>query len=208
LADAQAYFECANIACPGANPFNLALAGPSGDPRQITGINDLNVRGSLFDVTFIATAPAASPFVLSQSAAAPQQPLNGIDAGNAISAFFGAIPPPYGTYPFRGDPGAAFITAFAPSGASGAKYFGATVLWDVAETSVGGGTVPSMVFGNNGYNSSGGQIVDNSNELYYTKWARVAAPEIDPDSAAGGVALLFGGIAVLRGRRQRVLIPA
>ena len=31
----------------------------------------------------------------------------------------------------------------------------------------------------------------------------VAAPEIDPASAAGGLTLLLGGIAVLRGRKLR-----
>jgi hypothetical protein len=33
--------------------------------------------------------------------------------------------------------------------------------------------------------------------------AAVAAPEIDPSSAAGGLTLLLGGIAVLLGRRTR-----
>ncbi len=31
--------------------------------------------------------------------------------------------------------------------------------------------------------------------------AAIAAPEIDPASAAGGLALLLGGLAVLRGRK-------
>jgi hypothetical protein len=33
---------------------------------------------------------------------------------------------------------------------------------------------------------------------------KVAAPEIDPNSAIAGLALLFGGLAVLRGRHRRV----
>ena len=33
----------------------------------------------------------------------------------------------------------------------------------------------------------------------------VAAPEIDPSSAASGLTLLFGGMAVLRGRKSRAV---
>lgn len=35
-------------------------------------------------------------------------------------------------------------------------------------------------------------------------WTTVTAPEIDPASAAGGITLLLGGVAVLRGRRRVV----
>ncbi len=194
LVHASAYLECGSVACSGAsnNPFNVA----------VTGVDDLNVGGRLYDVSFASTQPASSPFVFSSNAAAPGQSLTGIDAGNAISAFYGALKPPYGDYPFAGDPGPAFITAFAPSGAVSGKYFGATTLWDVAETSVGGGPVPAQVFGNNGFNASGQSIVDNNgDELYYTKWTAVAAPEMDPNVLGSGLALLVGGMAILRGRR-------
>jgi hypothetical protein len=33
-------------------------------------------------------------------------------------------------------------------------------------------------------------------------WQAVPAPEIDPASAASGLTLLFGGLAVMRGRRK------
>jgi hypothetical protein len=36
----------------------------------------------------------------------------------------------------------------------------------------------------------------------------VAAPEIDPSSAAGGLALLVGGLAVLRGRKLQNIVAA
>jgi hypothetical protein len=208
LVNAQAYFECGTVACPGANPWNLALVYDGTTGSEITGINDLNVGGHLFDVSFTASAPSSSPFMLSQTTAAAGQPLNGVNAGNAISAFYGALLPPYaGGYDIAGDPGPAFITAFAPAGASSAKYFGATQLWNVAETSVGGGAMPTNVFGNNGLSAGGQQIVDNNgDEIYYTKWTPIAAPEMDPTSAASGLTLLLGGVLVLRGRRagQRV----
>jgi hypothetical protein len=200
---AQPTFECGSVACPGANPWNLELVYGGATPTEITGIDDLKVDGHLFDVTFTNTAPTTSPFVLSTSTAAAGKPLTGVDAGNAISAFYGALLPPYsGGYDIAGDPGPAFITAFGPAGSSSTKYFGATELWDVAETSVGGGAVPTKIFGNNGYDSNGLRIVDNNgNEVFYTSWTAVTAPEIDPLSTASALALLFGGLAVLRGAR-------
>ncbi len=203
LVDAQAYFECGSVACPGANPWNLAVVYAGATTSEITGINDLNVGGDFFDVSFTATAPTSSPFVLSQATGAAGQPLTGVDAGNAISAFYGALLPPYsGGYDITGDPGAAFITAFAPAGSLSTNYFGATELWDVAETSVGGGAVPTNVFGNNGFSANNKSIVSNNgNEVYYTVWTPIAAPEIDPGSTMSAMTLLFGGLVVLRGRR-------
>jgi hypothetical protein len=82
------------------------------------------------------------------------------------------------------------------------KYFGATELWDVAETSVGGGAMPTKVFGNNDFSAKGQDIVDhNGSQVFYTKWTPITAPEIDPVSATSALALLFGGLAVPRGRR-------
>jgi hypothetical protein len=202
LASAQTTFECGSVACPGANPWNLAVVYAGATANEITGIDDLKVDGHLFDVSFTATAPTSSPFLLSQTTAAAGQPPTGVDAGNAISAFYGALLPPYNGYGVAGDPGAAFITAFAPAGSLSASYFGATELWDVAETLVGGGAVPTKVFGNNGFSANGQDIVDNNgNQVFYTKWTPIAAPEMDPASATSALALLFGGLAVLRGRR-------
>jgi hypothetical protein len=210
LTSAQTTFECGSVACPGANPFNLALVYAGATASEITGIDDLNVGGHFFDVSFTATAPTTSPFVLSQNTAAAAQPLTGVDAGNAISAFYGTLRPPYGGpggYNITGDPGPAFITAFAPAGSLSTHYFGATELWDVGETLVGGAAVSTKVFGNNGFGDNNQHIVDNNgNEVFYTSWTPVAAPEMDPVSAISAMTLLFGGLAVLRGRRagQRV----
>lgn len=196
LAHASAYLECGSVACTGNQPFSTA----------VTGVDDLSVDGHLYDVIYTNTQPASSPFMFANNAAPPGQPLTGINAGNALSAYYGALQPPYGGYNIPGDPGPAFITAFAPSGAASAAYFGATVLWDVAETSVGGGGVPTQVFGNNGFSSNNQRIVDNNgNQIYYTKWTAIAAPELDANFVGSGLALLAGGLVVLGGRRPQRL---
>jgi hypothetical protein len=195
---AQTTFECGSVACPGANPWNLAVVYNGATPTEITGIDDLKVDGHLFDVSFTNTQPTSSPFGLSQTAAGAGQPPNGVDAGNGVSSFYGALRPPYaGGYDVAGDPGAAFITAFAPAGSLSSKYFGATELWDVSETLVGGGPVATKIFGNNGF----GIVDNNGNQVFYTVWTPVAAPEIDPISTTGGLTLLLGGLAILRSAR-------
>jgi len=196
MANAQAHFECGAIACsPEADPF-----GGGG----ITGIDDLNVRGHLFDVSFTTTTPSSSPFVFSNEPAAPGQPLTGIDAGNAIDDFYAAIQEPSGSAGWNfipGDPGPGFITAFAPAGALSSKYFGATDLWDFAQTFVGSVVLTTGVYGNNGFAANGSEIQNYGSGDYYTTWTPVAGPEIDPTSAGSGLLLLVGALTVLRGRR-------
>jgi hypothetical protein len=212
VVNAQAHFECGSAACgSGVTPWDIATAyagNPVSPPQVYTAIDDLNVRGEVFDVSFSTTAPTSSPFVLSSSAAAPGQPLTGVDAGNAIGAFYASLQPPYGGpggYGIAGDPGPAFITAFKPAGALSAEYYGATELWDVGETFVGAPYERTLVFGNNGFSANGGPgiISNNGNEVYYTSWTPVAAPEMDPLSAMSAMTLLFGGLLVLRGRTHR-----
>ncbi len=212
LADAQAYFECGAAACGASvTPWSIAAyyAGKPDSPTPLyTGIDDLNVRGDLFDVTFTTTAPRSSPFGLSSSVAAPGQPLTGVDAGNALGAFYGSLQPPYGGpggYGIAGDPGPAFVTAFAPAGKLSAQYFGATELWDVAETTVGVGSGRTPVFGNNDYSPSGPLVSNFGNEVFYTTWTPATVPEIDATFAGGGLALMVCGLAVLQGRRPQRL---
>jgi hypothetical protein len=198
--ESQAYLMCGTVACA-PNINDVFFVG------VVTGIDDLNVGGDLFDVAFMSTAPVTSPFVLSDSTAGPGQPLTGIDAADAISEVYALLVPPFGSYPLGGDPGPAFITAFEPAGSLSSEYFGATTLWDVAQTIVGGTAKPGQVFGNNGFSTSPGVLSDNGgNEIYYTTWTPIAAPEIDPNATASGVALLLGGLAILRGRKQRLLL--
>lgn len=61
------------------------------------------------------------------------------------------------------------------------------------ETSVSTAGISKILIG--GYNNS-----FNMSTIQYTK----AAPEIEPASAVSGVALLLGGLLVLRGRRERI----
>jgi hypothetical protein len=200
--ESQAYFACG---CVVLDPW----AGGGG------GIDNLNVGGDLFDVTFTNTAPATSPFVLSNSTAAPGQPLTGIDAANAIAAFYATLQPPYANgYPIAGDPGPAFVTAFGPSGSLSSAYFGSTELFDTVDTSVGAGgsvAVAGQYPGTDSFLTASGQnvVTAGGSGPFYTTWtpiAALAAPEIDPVSAVSALTLLVGGIVVLRGRRpgQRV----
>lgn len=214
--ESQAYLECGNVACDVHS--NAPFAGA-------TGINDLNVDGDLFDVSFMGTAPATSPFVLSSSTAAPGQPITGVDAAEAISLYYGALEPPFlGGYPYAGDQGPIFITSFGPAGSLSSVFtqFGeqpVTELYDAVQTYVGG----DYNAGGNFYNvaeagtqgnsfsdlrtaSGAGPFNAESNPVLYTTWTPIAAPEIDLSSGSTGIALLLGGIAVQRGRQQRRLV--
>lgn len=168
LVNAQAYLVCGSVACGSHSP---AVFGGA------TGINNLNVGGELFDVRFTgSTAPATSPFVLSNSTAAPGQPLTGIDAGNAISDFYGSLPPPYGDYPIVGDEGPAFITAFGPAGSLSSEFNGSTQLFDIVVPIVGVtyrnvaeyGLYPGStdIF----YNAEGFEFGSDDGGPYYTTW--------------------------------------
>jgi hypothetical protein len=195
---AQTSFECSGVACVGVTPW---------DTTEITGIDDLNVRGDLFDVSFTTTAPAFSLFVLSQTAAVPGQPLTGIDAGNAIANFYAAQLPPYaGGYYIAGDQGPAFITAFGPAGALSGEFFGSTELFDAVQTVVGAnGTGNVALVTPGGYTSNDRLVVNAQYGFDYTVWkpiTPVAAPEIDPASATGAITLLFGALAMVRPRKR------
>jgi len=207
--ESQAYFECGNVACAS----NVDPYGP-----VTTGINNLNVGGDLFNVTFTSTQPAVSPFVLSTTTAAPGQPLTGIDAGLALTAFYGAqkatAPGNYFTI-FAGDPGPAFVTAFAPAGslASQFQYDPNNPVLEVADVAQ---TVLAASFGQvaeEGYFSSSIHWhLINGPLPNYTTWtavaapAPVAAPEVDPTCAGSGLAFLIGGLAALLGRRRPHLL--
>jgi hypothetical protein len=214
LVHGQAYFECGSAACiAGVAPWTVAVGIAPADITDvdITGINDLNVGGDLFDVTFTSTPPASSPFVLSDVTAAPGQPLTGIDAGNAIWDFWAAQYPPYSNdpgYNLAGDPGPGFITAFGPAGPFSAEYEGSTEVFDAVQT-VAGNPIPGfsplvaevgrLPVGNQYVTADGVDFIYDPGEPgspYYTVWTPIAAPEIDSSFAASGLALLLGGIAV------------
>jgi len=191
----QAYFVCGNGPC--TDTYGAAY-GP-------TPIDDIKLGGGYWDVTWSTTQPATSPFVLSTTTAKPGQPLTGIDAANALDAFYDRIPRPTGYC--CNDVGEQAITAFGPGGPG--VYLGPNSLSyaaDVASPYPGYGATAEYVghLGNQigwigpGANSAG----------EYTIWTPVAAPthvpELDATGLGGAAAMLAFGIALLRGRRRAV----
>jgi len=182
----QAYFVCPNGPC--TDTYDAAF-GP-------TPIDDIKLGGGYWDVTWSITPPPTSPFVLSATAAAPGQPLTGVDAANALDQFFDTIPPP--VHYCCADVGEQAITAFAPGAAPGS---GTPFLADVAVPTPGYGaqTEYTNVF------EIGG---DANGQAEYTIWTPVAppthVPELSGTGLGGAAAMLAFGIAFLRGRRRAV----
>jgi hypothetical protein len=61
---------------------------------------------------------------------------------------------------------------------------------------------PCMNAGTNEFTVNNGKVTAAAN---WTPGTTVTAPELDPNSAFSGLALLFGGLAVVRGRRTPLL---
>jgi hypothetical protein len=218
LAHAQvtyAYSETQAVLMCGAAACGAHTQAPYG---AATGIDDLNVGGDFFDVNFTnlapaGPAPAISPFVLANTTAVPGQPLTGIDAGDAIAAFYATLQPPFGSYPIGGDQGPAFVTAFGPAGSLSSEYtpFGqppVQELYDIVQPNVGGSDYGNVAEAGNLVGTSyfltanGAIAVGQGGGPFYTTWVPVAAaPEIDLLSAMSALTLLVGGLSVLRGHR-------
>ena len=77
--------------------------------------------------------------------------------------------------------------------------------------SKGGQLLIGVGFGGIEYSSSGSAVPLTGSQIFATPAPAsppVAAPEIDPASAAGGITLLAGLLAIFRGRRpQRLALP-
>ena len=113
------------------------------------------------------------------------------------------------------DPDAAVVNALEdlPTGieatATRLTYVGGGNLWFVASTDTSLHPNFASAFFSNSLNSfsdiqgleQSGIAINSSSHVIAT------APEIDPASAAGGLTLLFGGLAVLRGRKRVDLRP-
>jgi hypothetical protein len=110
-----ANFVCGDVAC---SPFTTS--------QPITGIDDLAVGGNLFDVTFSNTL-TPSPFLFSYSASGSGQPLTGIDAANALDAFYSSQVGPSGSAGPGIITGTGFVlnyaTAYQNSGIPGGMYY-------------------------------------------------------------------------------------
>jgi hypothetical protein len=199
---AQATFECGNTACVGNDPLEEWATG------MITGINDLVVDGDAFDVTFTHTLPSSSSFAFSYDAAAPGQPLTGVDAANALQSFWATQLEPS---PALVGAGPVLMTAYQYDPTTGTLSFDAAATFfqsvyvpytPVSIAPNGGGDYPGLPVAADQRNISA--ISNACLPLICTVWTPInanAAPEISPASALSALTLLLGSILVLRGRR-------
>jgi hypothetical protein len=195
---AQTTFVCGNVAC---SPF--ATTGPG-----ITGIDDLSVKGVLFDVAFKVDA-ISTPFAFSYRASSPGQQITGVDAGNALDAFYATQS--------NGNPGDegpltnVLVTAYkvAANGQVEADFVNpflgyhekpTTVAADAGDNQVGSTSVVV------GHGSSINWIVNSyTTQTVWTAVPPIKAPELEPSSLTGALTILFAGIAVYRGRRADLI---
>jgi hypothetical protein len=200
---ASTTFVCGTVACSafGSQP--------------ITGIDNLVVDGDHFDVTFSNTPETTSPFLFSSYAAASGQPLTGVDAANALDAFYATQ---QGPNPQDDGPGifaqvggvdveiSSLVTAYQVSSTPG------VVNIDVTTPFLGGGhqgpVLQAPDVGDGVPGAGAGVAVSHINNAALcgsfatcTVWTPIAAPEISPVSAPSALTLLLGCLAVLRGRR-------
>ena len=112
---ADTHFECGTVAC---SAFGSSV---------ITAIDDVVVGGEHFNVTF-SNLMQGTTFLFSSHASAPGQPLTGVDAANALDAFYatqqGPIPQDDGPGILASVDGVAsnvfyIETAFKPSSTAG-----------------------------------------------------------------------------------------
>jgi hypothetical protein len=200
---AQTHFECGTVSC---SAFGSGV---------ITAIDDLVVDGHAFNVTFTSTP--TSTFLFSSHTSAPGQPLTGVDAANALDAFYstqqGPVPQDDGPGIYAKIAGVAhpeeiydFVTAYQATSRPG------IVEVDMTEPFLGGGYHgPTLVAPNVGDDlpvAGGGPVVTEvGNPCTFgvcLVWTPIkAAPEISPASTTAALTLLLGSLVVLRGRRAR-----
>ena len=199
VALADTHFECGTVAC---SAFGSSV---------ITAIDDVVVGGEHFNVTF-SNLMQGTTFLFSSHASAPGQPLTGVDAANALDAFYATQ---HGPIPQDDGPGILALvdgvasnvffieTAFKPSSTAGLFDI------DITEPFLGfpyPGPVLTAPDAGDSQSGSAEVVVAHANVACVgtcTVWTRVAAPEISPASASSGLTLLLGSLVVLRGRRRR-----
>jgi hypothetical protein len=183
---AQAHFECGTVAC---SAFGSA---------PITAIDDVVVGGERFDVTFSNTQDTT--FAFSQFASTTGHHLTGIDAADALDAFYATQKGPNG---YDDGPGIYaqvngvdtevynIVTAFGTT-----KTPGITNI-DMTEPFLGI-TNPDAV----ALKVASGSLC--SSLATCTVWTRIpaAAPEMSSVSTASALIMLLGFLAVLGGRRR------
>jgi hypothetical protein len=200
LALADTHFECGTVACSAFG--NL----------PITAIDDLVVGGDHFNVSFSNTQDTT--FSFSSFAALSGQPLTGVDAANALDAFYatqkGPIPQDDGPGIFA-QIGGVDVTIFNIVTAYRAATPGVVDI-DITQPFLGGGHQGAILsapdIGDGLPGAGAGVAVSHvgsgflcSSFATCTVWTPITAPEISPDSAPAGLTLLLGCLLVLRGRR-------
>jgi hypothetical protein len=190
---AQTTLECGNVACAGNDPSE-ELYGTA------TGIDNIVVDGNTFDVTFTHTLPSSPPFLVSNYASAPGQPLTGVDAANALESFLATQLEPS---PNLVGGGPSIVTAFGVDPTTGVFsydvvhtfFLSVYVPYKPVSVVPDESTGPIALF----TGSANGNLCPAA---ICTVWTPIsAAPEISPASALSALTLLLGGILVLRGRR-------
>jgi hypothetical protein len=190
LALADTHFECGTVACSAFG--NL----------PITGIDNVVVDGDHFNVTFSNTQD--STFAFSNYIAASGHPLTGVDAANALNAFYATQ---QGPIPQDDGPGiiakvggvdveVLYIeTAYQATGTPG--------IFNVDLTEPSLGFPYQTVLEANQQNSEVIAVsgVGSRCLVTCTVWTPIAAPEISSVSAPAGLTLLLGSLLVLLGRR-------
>jgi len=201
LALADTHFECGAVAC---SAFGN---------QPITAIDDLVVDGDHFNVSFSNTQDTT--FLFSSFAAASGQPLTGVDAANALDAFYATQK---GLFPQDDGPGifaqigGVDVTIFNIVTAYRAASTPGVVDIDITQPFLGGGhqgpilTAPDIGDGLPG--PGAGVAVSHvgsgflcSSFAACTVWTPITAPEISPVSVPSELTLLLGSLLVLRGRR-------
>jgi hypothetical protein len=186
LALADTHFECGTVAC---SAFGSGV---------ITAIDDVVVRGDHFNVTFSNTQDTT--FAFSSFTAASGQPLTGIDAGNALDAFYATQK---GPIPQDDGPGILakvggvdeevlnIVTAYGAASTPGIVNIDFTQPFLGISLPAGTGVTAQQV----------GSGFPCSSSAACTVWTPIAAPEISLVSAPSELTLLLGCLLVLRGRR-------
>ena len=197
LALADTHFECGTVACSAFG--NL----------PITGIDNVLVGGDLFNVTFSNTQ--STNFLFSSYASTAGHPLTGVDAANALDAFYSTQtgPSPQDDGPgIIAKVGGVDVTVFNIVTAYQATSTPGVFALDITQPFLGGGyTGPTLVAPDAGDSlpfAGQGPVVTHAQNICFgtcTVWTPVAAPEISPVSAPAGLTLLLGCLLVLRGRR-------
>jgi hypothetical protein len=197
LALADTHFECGTVAC---SAFGN---------QPITGIDNLVVDGDNFNVIFSNTQDTT--FLFSSHTAAPGQPLTGVDAANALDAFYatqkGPIPQDDGPG-ILAQVGGVDVEVFNVVTAYQASSTPGIFNLNVTQPFLGGGypgpTLVAPDVGDNSPSAGQGPVVTHAEGICFgacTVWTPIVAPEISLVSAPAELTLLLGCLAVLRGRR-------